>query len=45
MGVGGPEGLFAMESRESALDKADAVVSDMKARRLKAAADCLREDI
>ena len=45
MGVGGPEGLFAMESRESALDKADAVASDMKARRLKAAADCLREDI
>lgn len=37
--------VFAMESRESALDKADAVVSDMKARRLKAAADCLREDI
>lgn len=31
--------------RESALDKADAVASDMKARRLKAAADCLREDI
>ena len=45
MGIGGPEGLFAMESRESALDKADAVASDMKARRLKAAADCLREDI
>ena len=37
--------VFAMESCESTLDKADAVASDMKARRLKAAADCLREDI
>ena len=37
--------VFAMESRESTLDKAETVASDMKARRLKAAADCLREDI
>lgn len=37
--------VFARESRESALDKAETVTSDMKARRLKAAADCLREDI
>ena len=37
--------VFAMESRESTLDKAETVTSDMKARRLKAAADCLREDI
>ena len=37
--------VFAMESCESTLDKADAVASDMKARKLKAAADCLREDI
>lgn len=37
--------VFAMESRESTLDKAETVTSDMEARRLKAAADCLREDI
>ena len=37
--------VFTMESRESTLDKAETVTSDMEARRLKAAADCLREDI
>ena len=37
--------VFAMESCESTLDKADAVASDMKARRLKAAATCLREGV
>ena len=37
--------VFAMESCESTLDKADAVASDMKARRLKAAANCLREGV
>ena len=37
--------VFAMESRESTLDKAETVASDMKARRPKAAADCLGEDI
>lgn len=35
--------MFAMESRESALDKAETVAAEMEARRLKAAANCLRE--
>ncbi|OZG50564.1 IS256 family transposase, partial [Pseudoscardovia suis] len=37
--------VFAMESRESALDKAETVAAEMEARRLKAAANCLREGI
>lgn len=37
--------VFAMESRESALDKAKAVAAEMESRRLKAAANCLREGI
>ena len=37
--------IFAMESRESALAKAEAVAAEMEARRLKAAANCLREGI
>ena len=37
--------VFAMESRESALDKAGTVAAEMEARRLKAAANCLREGI
>lgn len=37
--------IFAMESRESALDKAETVAAEMEARRLKAAANCLREGI
>ena len=37
--------VFAMESRESALDKAETVTAEMEARRLKAAANCLREGI
>lgn len=35
--------IFAMESRESALAKAESVAAEMEARRLKAAANCLRE--
>lgn len=37
--------VFAMESRESALDKAETVTAEMEARRLKATANCLRERI
>ena len=37
--------VFAMESRESALDKAETVAAEMKARRLKSAANCLRKGI
>lgn len=37
--------VFVMESRESALDKAETVAAEMEARRLKAAANCLREGI
>ena len=37
--------VFAMESRESALDKAETVAAEMEARRLNAAANCLRERI
>lgn len=37
--------VFAMESRESALDKAETVTAEMEARRQKAAANCLREGI
>ena len=37
--------VFAMESRESALNKAETVAAEMEARRLKAAANCLREGI
>lgn len=37
--------IFAMESWESALAKAESVAAEMEARRLKAAADCLREGI
>ena len=35
--------IFAMESRASALAKAESVAAEMEARRLKAAANCLRE--
>ena len=37
--------IFAMESRESALAKAESVAAGMEARRLKAAANCLREGV
>ena len=37
--------VFAMESRESALAKAGEVAREMEGRRLKAAANCLREGI
>lgn len=37
--------VFAMESRESALAKAEQVAAEMESRRLKAAANCLREGI
>lgn len=37
--------VFAMESRESALTKAGEVASEMEARKLKTAANCLREGI
>ena len=37
--------VFAMESRESALDKAGTVAAEMEARRLTAAANRLREGI
>lgn len=37
--------VFAMESRESAVDKAETVAAEMETRRLKAAANCLREGI
>lgn len=37
--------VFAMESWESALAKAETVAAEMEARRLKAAANCLREGI
>ena len=34
-----------MESRESALDKAEQVAAEMRSRRLRAAANCLREGV
>ena len=37
--------IFAMESRESALAKAGEVASEMESRKLKTAANCLREGI
>lgn len=37
--------IFAMESREAALAKAEAVATEMESRKLKAAANCLREGI
>ena len=37
--------IFAMESRETALAKAEQVATEMEGRRLKAAVDCLREGI
>ena len=37
--------VFAQESREAALAKAETVAAKMEARRLKAAANCLREGI
>ena len=37
--------IFAMESRESGLAKAESVAAEMEARRLKAAANCLREGV
>lgn len=37
--------VFAMESRESALAKAETVATEMEGRRLKVAANCLREGI
>ena len=40
-----PEAIFAMESRASALAKAEEVAREMESRRLKAAASCLREGI
>ena len=40
-----PKAVFAMESRESALAKAETVATEMEGRRLKAAANCLGEGI
>ncbi len=40
-----PEAIFAMESRESALAKAEAVAKEMESRKARAAANCLREGI
>ena len=40
-----PQGIFAMESRKAALAKAEAVATEMESRKLKAAANCLREGI
>ena len=37
--------VFAMESRESALAKAGTVAAEMESRKLKAAANCLREGV
>ena len=37
--------VFAMESRESALDKAWTVATEMESRKLRGAANCLREGI
>ena len=37
--------IFAVESREAALAKAEAVATEMESRKLKAAANCLREGI
>ena len=37
--------VFAMESRESALAKAGQVAAEMESRKLKAAANCLREGV
>ena len=37
--------VFAMESRESALAKAGQIATEMESRKLKAAANCLREGI
>ena len=37
--------IFAMESRESALEKAECVAAQMKSTGLKAAASCLREGV
>jgi hypothetical protein len=37
--------IFAMESREAALAKAETVATEMEARKLKEAARCLREGI
>lgn len=40
-----PKAVFAVESRESALAKAETVATEMESRKLKAAANCLREGI
>lgn len=37
--------VFAMESRESALAKAETVATEMESRKLKATANCLREGV
>ena len=37
--------IFAMESRQSALAKAEDIAKEMESRKLKAAANCLREGI
>ncbi|WP_033508037.1 transposase, partial [Bifidobacterium pullorum] len=37
--------IFAMESRESALEKAECVAAQMESTGLKAAASCLREGV
>ena len=37
--------IFSMESRDKALEKAESVVKDMEARKLREAAKCLREGI
>ena len=40
-----PKAIFAMESREAALEKAESIATQMDARKLREAARCLREGI
>ena len=43
MAAGALKAVFAMESRDAALRKAEDVAAQMESRGLKAAASCLRE--
>jgi len=43
--AGALKAVFAMESRESALSKAEQVATEMESRKLRGAANCLREGI
>mgnify|MGYP000152203638 FL=1 len=45
MGVRRPEAVFAQENRESAVAEAGTVAGEMEERKLKAAANCLREGV